>query len=150
MKKLYPALIVIIIAAITGFYFFGPKEVFIRHQCMLQKTGTCVVEQDGVVLELTLSPMPIVPTEDLTYVLKTTGVNPQNITFRLLGHDMNMAQDEQVFKMESFLKKDEFQATRVFPICTEKVMTWRLYVVIKGEKKWVRTMFDLEVSRGDG
>lgn len=147
MKKLYPVVLVIIIAGITGHYFFGPKEVFIRHQCLIQKTGECTVEQEGVRLILKISPNPIIPTEDVTYHLNTTGVVPEAITLRILGHDMEMPRDEQVFPLKAFLKKNEFQATRVFPTCTEKLMTWRLYLVIKGKDKWVRTTFDLEVKR---
>lgn len=147
MNKLYPALIVIMLAGVTGHYFFGPKEVFIRHNCLIQTTGTCTVSQDGIELTLKINPNPIIPTEDVTYELQVVGFKPELVTMRILGHDMEMPRDEQVFTMESFLKTQEFKATRVFPICTEKIMTWRLYLVLKGEGHWVRTNFDLEVKR---
>jgi hypothetical protein len=147
MVKVYPIVIVLLLAGVTAHYFFGPKEVFIRHNCLIQKTGNCTIEQSGVALSLTLNPNPIIPTEDVTYELKTSGVDVESVTLRVLGHDMEMPRDEQVFPLKSFLKDNEFQATRTFPTCTEKLMTWRLYLVIKGKNKWVRTTFDLEVAR---
>lgn len=147
MKHLYPLLIVALLALVAGHYFFSPKEVYIIHQCKIQKTGTCIVSQDGVTLELTINPTPIIPTEDLHYLLKTQGVETERATIRLLGHDMEMPRDEQVFDLKSLLNPDRLEATRVFPTCTEKVMTWRIYLVLKGKEKWVRTTFDLEVKK---
>jgi hypothetical protein len=147
MNKIYPALIIILLALVTGHYFFGPKEIFIKHKCYLQDTGVCNVSEGGVNLELKISPLPISATQDLTYELTTTGITPESITMRVLGHDMKMPRDEQVFELEAFLKQNLFKATRVFPACTEKLMKWRLYLVIKGQDKWVRTTFDLEVKR---
>lgn len=147
MTKIYPIIIIVLLALVTGHYLFGPKEIFIKHNCLIQKLGTCTVSEGGVSLELKIAPLPIVPTEDVTYELKTAGVKPESITMRILGHDMEMPRDEQVFELKSFLKNDQFTGTRAFPICTEKLMTWRLYLVIKGEDKWVRTAFDLEVQK---
>lgn len=147
MSKLYPVLITILLGLVLGLYFFGPKEIFLKHQCMIQKTGQCVVEQEGIAVDLTISPNPIIPTEDLTYELKLKGIKAKKVTVRLLGHDMEMPRDEQVFDLESFLKPDEYKGTRTFPTCTEKVMTWRIYLVIQGEQSVVRTTFDLEVKR---
>lgn len=147
MNKVYPLVLTILLAFVIGHYFFGPQEVFLRHNCLIQKTGHCVTSQDGITLDLTISPLPIVATEDLKYDLKITGMMADKVIARLLGHDMEMPRDEQVFPMESFLKRDEFQAIRNFPICTEKEMTWRLYLVIQGEKKVVRTTYDLVVLK---
>jgi hypothetical protein len=150
MNKIYPAIISIVLALVIGLYFFGPKETFLKHDCLIQKSGMCRISQDGIQLELTLSPNPIIPTEDLTYNLKVKGFNAKKVTMRILGHDMDMPEiprDEQVFDLETFLKKDEYKATRTFPTCTEKLMIWRLYLVLQGEKDIVRTTFDLEVKR---
>lgn len=132
-----------------GHYLFGPKEIYLRHSCDLQKTGSCTISNEGVTLEVTINPNPIIPTEDVTYTLKVNGeeLSVDEVTLRVFGHDMEMARDEQVFPLESFMKKDTFQATRVFPTCTEKLMTWRLYFVIKAQDKWIRTNFDLLVRR---
>ncbi len=147
MKHLYPLLIVALIALTAGHYIFSPKELYIVHQCSLQVNGRCVVSDKGVTLDLRLSPFPIIPTEDVQYLLRTEGITVEKATIRLLGHDMNMPRDEQVFDLNSLLDPNRLEATRVFPICTEKVMTWRVYVVLKGKEKWVRTTFDLKVKR---
>lgn len=150
MNKVYPTVIAIVLAIVLGLYFFGPQETFISHTCNIQENGTCTVAKDGIELTLKISPIPIIPTEDLTYHLKVKGIQPSRVTMRVLGHDMEMPTtpiDEQVFDMETFLKKEEYQSVRTFPTCTEKIMIWRLYLVIQAEGKIVRTTFDLEVKR---
>lgn len=151
MSKIYPVIIIVLLALVTGHYLFGPKEVYLRHNCDIQKTGTCTVSQDEITLKVTINPNPIIPTEDVTYTLTATEkgaeIPVENVTLRILGHDMEMPRDEQVFPLESFLKKSEFKATRTFPTCTEKLMTWRLYFVIKAKNRWIRTNFDLLVKR---
>lgn len=151
MSKIYPVIIVTLLALVTGHYLFGPKEIFMRHDCDIQKTGSCSVTQDGITLNVAINPNPIIPTEDVTYTLNIhengTEIAIENVTLRILGHDMEMPRDEQVFPLESFLKKSEFKATRAFPTCTEKLMTWRLYFVIKAKNRWIRSNFDLLVKR---
>lgn len=150
MNKIYPAIITIVLAVVVGLYFFGPKETFLKHDCRIQESGSCSVSQDGISIKLEISPVPIIPTEDLSYTLKVKGFNAKKVTMRVLGHDMDMPtipKDEQVFNLETFLKKDEYKATRTFPTCTEKLMIWRLYLVLQGDKDIVRTTFDLEVKR---
>ncbi|MCR9203948.1 MAG: hypothetical protein NXH75_05195 [Halobacteriovoraceae bacterium] len=150
MNKIYPAIITIVLAVVVGLYFFGPKETFLKHNCLLQKTGSCLIKQDGISLNLSLSPIPIIPSKDLTYQLKVKGFDALKVTMRVLGHDMDMPsipKDEQVFDLETFLKKDVYKATRTFPTCTENLMIWRLYLVLQGEKDIVRTTFDLEVKK---
>lgn len=147
MPKLYPIIIVILLGTVSGYYLFGPKEIYLRHNCDLQKKGECTVLQDDMEFIFTMNPTPIIPTEDVSYTLKAKGADIEKVTLRILGHDMEMPRDEQVFNLESFMKKDQFSATRTFPVCTEKLMTWRLYYVIKAHKKWIRTTFDLLVRR---
>lgn len=150
MNKVYPAIIAVVLAVVIGLYFFGPKETFLKHSCVIQETGTCIVKKEDLSLQLTISPTPIIPTQDLNYKLKLNGFKAKKVTLRILGHDMDMpdiAKDEQVFDLKSFLKKDEYEATRTFPVCTESLMIWRLYLVIQGEKDIIRTTFDLEVSK---
>jgi hypothetical protein len=147
MKNTYPLLIVILLALVAGHYFFSPKEIYIVHDCDIQKSGYCILTKDDVELELSLNPTPIIPTEDVSYTLKTRGLKVEEATIRLLGHDMEMPRDEQVFSLSSLTNPHLHEATRAFPTCTEKLMTWRIYLVLKGQKKWVRTTFDLEVKR---
>jgi hypothetical protein len=147
MSKLYPIVVVTLLALVTGHYLFGPKEIYLKHNCDIQKEGSCTIKQDDLSFTFSLNPNPIIPTEDVSYTLVAKGLDIEKVTLRILGHDMEMPRDEQVFPLDSFLNKEEYKATRTFPTCTEKLMTWRLYFVIKAKNIWVRTSFDLEVKR---
>lgn len=144
-SRIIPFIILSMLGALLGFLFFAPKEVYLTHDCDLNKTGSCNLENDGVKAIISVSPYPISPLKDITYELKLEGINPEKITTRILGHSMEMP-EEQIFTLEK-AGDNSYSATRAFPICTEKEMKWGLYLVIKGKDKWARTLFNLIVRK---
>ncbi len=152
MKKFYPLFIVIFLGLIIGNYFFAPKETYLKHDCRLQKSGECVVEDSKYRLSFKIHPLPINPLHDLTYQVsfwdkkKQVSIVPKTVQLRILGHDMTMT-EELFFPLEK-TSEDNFMAKRLFPTCTEKVMTWRLFLNAKLEDHTtVKTTFDIEVGR---
>ena len=134
--------------AVATFYFLGPKDLFIRHDCELQKKGSCKATLEGVTINFTLSPLPIIPTQETTYKLEISGLRAQKVTVRLLGHDMKM-EEEQVFDLlASSEDSNLYKARRIFPVCTEEIMLWRLYLIIEAKDLTLRTLYDLRVKRG--
>lgn len=146
MKKLFPLFIIFCLVAITTFYFLGPKDLYVRHDCNLQKDGMCKSSIDDIELNFKIQPLPLRPTQEVTYQLEVVGTAAQKATVRLLGHDMRM-EEEQVFDLEKGLN-NSFKATRLFPLCTEEIMIWRLYLIIEAEGITLRTLYDLRVKRG--
>jgi len=153
MNKFIPVVVTIFLALVIGRFFFGPKEIFIKHNCLLQQKGECTIEKEGVSLNFKVSPLPINPTKDLRYSLKVKGMEPTGAFVNILGHSMEMLsrtgeqRDQQNFALKKFLKGNEFSATRIFPLCTEKIMIWKLLLQVKGENKTVKTAFTLEVKK---
>jgi len=152
MNKIFPYFIVAFLALVIGNYFFAPKEVYIENPCPLQQMGSCQIQYEGVVLDFGLSPLPINPLSPVEYTLQireNSALKNQikAVDLRLLGHDMTM-QEELFFPLEYNPEAYQYQAKRVFPTCTEQLMTWRLYLTIHwhGGKKW-KTTFDLSVQR---
>ncbi len=147
MKKALPSCILFILIAIGTFYFFGPKDLFIKHQCDLQATGSCHSSIEGIDLDFKVLPLPLRATNEVTYQLKVDGVKVTKATIRLLGHDMRMQEEEQVFDLRRN-NEGHLSASRIFPLCTEEVMIWRLYLIIEAEDITLRTLFNLRVERG--
>ena len=153
MKKIYPFFILAFLGLVLGNYFFAPKEVYFKHDCALQEKGHCRVENENYQLDFKISPLPINPLEPLHYELelrdKETGKNlaPKAINLRILGHDMLM-QEELYFPLTKSTTGPVYEATRVFPTCTEEVMTWRLYLTLAmNNEETLKVAYDLSISK---
>ena len=155
MKKAYPFFIVIFLGLVLGNYFFAPKEVYLKHNCNLQSKGECALEKDRYKLVFSISPLPINPLHALEYQVSFWDkrsqkvINPESVNLRILGHDMTM-QEELFFPLESKGTEDseKYFAKRIFPTCTEELMTWRLFLNAKLKSgETIKTTFDLKVKR---
>jgi len=156
MKKIYPFLILAFLGLVLGNYFFAPKEVYFKHNCALQDKGHCLVENQSYQLDFKISPLPINPLESLHYELEIRdklthrALAPKSVNLRILGHDMLM-QEELYFpltKSTSSAKESSYEATRVFPTCTEEVMTWRLYLTLDmNSGETLKVAYDLSISK---
>lgn len=151
MKKAYPYLIIIFLGLILGNYFFAPKEIYLKHNCKLQDKGSCSVENDNFRLNFKIAPLPINPLKALGYEMtlwdkkRDQKLQAKSVKLRILGHDMNMP-EELYFPLE--LHDGDYTAKRIFPTCTEEMMTWRLYLSIDMEdSKKIKTAFDLLVAK---
>jgi len=144
-SRLIPFVIISMLGALMGFLFFAPKEVYLSHDCDLNMTGSCKLDNDGVKATISITPYPIRSLEEITYNLKLEGIAPEKITTRILGHSMEMP-EEQIFTLDQ-VGENSYSATRAFPTCTETEMKWGLYLVIKGKDKWARTLFNLIVKK---
>ena len=152
MKKAYPFFIVIFLGLVLGNYFFAPKEVYLKHECRLQDRGECAIEDEKYKLIFSISPLPINPLHALDYQVSfwdkklQRSINPHSVHLRILGHDMTMP-EELYFPLDP-KGADSYFAKRIFPTCTEELMTWRLFLVAKLESgESIKTTFDLEVKR---
>jgi len=146
MKKHFASLILFVMVSVGVYYFLGPKDLYVAHDCQIQETGRCTSSLEGVQLNFELLPLPINPTSELTYQLDVDGIEVEKVTVRLLGHDMRM-EEQQIFDLER-KAGNTFAATRVFPLCTEEGMLWRLYLIIEAKNLTLRTLYDLRVKRG--
>ncbi len=151
MKKAYPYLILIFLGLILGNYFFAPKEVYLKNNCKLQDSGHCQVENENYQLDFKISPLPINPLQALSYEMTLRDkrsnqvIEPKAVNLRILGHDMNMP-EELYFPLEKI--GQSYSAKRIFPTCTEELMTWRLYLSIDiADTEKIKSAFDLLVAK---
>ena len=146
VKKLLPLIVIFTIVAVGTFYFFGPKDQYMAHDCSLQEMGSCQLTHNDIKVNFIIGPLPINPLSELNYQLAVEGIEVERASVRLIGHDMRM-EEEQTFNLEPF-SPGQFKATRLFPLCTEKLMVWRLYLIIKSRGLTLRTLYDLRVKSG--
>ncbi|MDD0854870.1 hypothetical protein HBN50_17330 [Halobacteriovorax sp. GB3] len=142
--KAYLPFIFLFLAVLSGtLWYLTPKEIFIKHECDITQQ-VCQLEQDGVQLRFSTGASPIEQRTPVFYEVDVKGLKNPNAIIYLHGQSMLM--NNEIIEMEQ-IAPGSFRAKRDFPICTERAMTWRVHLSVKGEKQLLKTNFDFEVKR---
>jgi hypothetical protein len=144
--RLISLLSLIIIFAIA-LWFFRPRESFINHQCGLTQND-CTVMNEQVRIHLRASPRPFDASNmvemDLKVNFKDKDEKIKDVKVFFIGMSMKIPNGEYILRE----KEDSFYYSKIIlPFCSEKIMNWRVHLVIQTNQKSYKSNFDFEAKR---
>lgn len=107
------------------------KEVDFAHQsqeCDLRATPCSILLADGATMELTISPQHIPLMTPLSFSLRTTGIEEQELPLKIYATNMDMGIHRFVFKKQ---EEGLYKASGVLPTCLVGNMRWHAEVTLE-------------------
>jgi len=112
--------------------------------CSLQEEACSVTLDDGSDISLSITPRPIPLMKPIKLVVKTKGINLDNLNLKVYATNMNMGLIEKSLKKTA---KDSYEGKITLPRCIVGNMIWSVNIIANKPTKSVGATFEFKTGK---